>query len=481
MLLLIFHLVAKSQDSTRIIRPNNVTDTANRQTTRVIVGDVYISGNTRTKFYIVQRELLFKKGDTVLLSDLVKSFVRSREQLINTHLFNEAVIYLKEFRGLVADIQVQVKERWYIFPLPYVRPVDRNLSAWADQGYSLSRLNYGLKYSQYNFTGRNDNLRIWAITGYSRQLEMAYDLPYIDKSLKHGFGFGVSYVALPEINISTQDNKQQFLAADTIPYAGRFLREQVTVNFRYYYRPAVKTRHYFRLGFVSMNVDSAVFAFNPGYLFTNKSHLFFPELSYVMNYNNVDYLPYPLKGFLFEAGFLQRGISKDMHMTQVYVKSIRSWPVASKTYFGLQGFASVKLPFDQPFYNASFLGYGDAYMRGLEKYVIDGVAGVLARNTLTQELFNFSIPFLHSNSHDRIPFRIFAKTYFDWAYAYNKIVPENSFTNRMLYTGGVGIDVVTFYDLVFRFEYSFTSSVKTDYFYTCEMIFNSFRPVNTNS
>ncbi len=40
-------------------------------------------------------------------------------------------------------------------------------------------------------------------------------------------------------------------------------------------------------------------------------------------------------------------------------------------------------------------------------------------------------------------------------YAYNKNFTNNSLTNRMLYTGGFGMDVVTFYDIILRFDYSF--------------------------
>ena len=93
-------------------------------------------------------------------------------------------------------------------------------------------------------------------------------------------------------------------------------------------------------------------------------------------------------------------------------------------------------------------------MHGFEKYVVDGVAGGLARNTLLRELFNFNIPFLRGTTHDRIPFRIYAKTFFDLGYVYNKNFTNNSLVNQMLYSGGAGIDVVTFYDFVFRLEYS---------------------------
>ena len=79
---------------------------------------------------------------------------------------------------------IDVKERWYIFPIPYFKPVDRNLSEWVKQGYGFDRVNYGFKLSYYNFTGRNDKLKFWLITGYTKQIQFQYDLPYIDKSTK---------------------------------------------------------------------------------------------------------------------------------------------------------------------------------------------------------------------------------------------------------------------------------------------------------
>ena len=419
-----------------------------------VVGKIFINGNRTTKPYIIERELPFKTGDSVYLPDLIQAFVEGREHIINTRLFNDVIISLKGFRGFTVDIQIDVKERWYIFPLPYVRPVDRNLTAWAEKNYSLKRLDFGLKYSHYNFTGRNDNLRIWLITGYSNQVEFAYDQPYADKTLKHGFGLGFFYGAQKELNVSTINNQQFFINTDTIPYSGKYLREQLSFSLRYYYRPAIKTRHFVRFSINKLRIDSAVTVANPDYFNNNKTHIFYPELSYVMNYNNVDYVPYPLQGFLVETNLLRRGINADMNLTQLQVRTNEATPLATKTYFVSQNLVMIRLPFDQPFYNQQLLGYGDFYMRGLEKYVVDGVAGGIARNSLLRELFNFNIPFLRGTSHDLIPFRVYAKTYFDFGYVYNKNFPANSLVNRMLYSGGIGIDVVTFYDFVFRFEYS---------------------------
>ena len=116
----------------------------------------------------------------------------------------------------------------------------------------------------------------------------------------------------------------------------------------------------------------------------------------------------------------------------------------------------LKGPLSQPFYNQTLIGYGDMYIRGLDRYVIDGTAGSIVRNTLFRELLNFNIPVSsHSGSHDHIPFRVYATAFSDYGYAYNRDFRDNSLVNRMLYTGGIGIDIVTFYDLSFKFDYSF--------------------------
>jgi outer membrane protein assembly factor BamA len=421
---------------------------------RYKIGNIFIHGNKVTRSYIITREIPFKTGDSLTLQELTGDFVQAREHLINTRLFNEVTVSLKEFNGYTIDINVDVKERWYIFPLPYVRPVDRNFTAWAQQGYSLKRLDYGLKYSQYNFTGRNDYLRLWLITGYSREIEMAYDRPNTGKNLVHGFGGSVLFSGLKEINVITYNNQQIFISSDSIPNAGKYLQTQASLTLRYYYRPAIRTKHFFRLSFNKMRIDSTVLIYNPNYFLNNQLSLFFPEFSYILNYNNIDYVPYPTRGFLFETSITQRGISENMNMTQLIAKSTEALSIAPKLYFVTQNYGVLRLPFKQSFYNQQLLGYGDYYMRGLEKYVVDGVGLLLDRNTVMREMVHFNIPFLRGTTHDHIPFRIFVKTYVDLGYVYNSYNNMNSLQNKMLYTYGAGIDVVTFYDFVLRIEYS---------------------------
>jgi outer membrane protein assembly factor BamA len=435
---------------------NKEKNAAVNDSTPFVIGEINITGNKKTKSYIIDRELSFKKGDTVNLPELVKAFRKGHDNLINTLLFNDVVIYLKGFRGYIADVEIEVKERWYIFPVPYFVPIDRNLAAWGEKNYSFSRVNYGIKYTHFNFTGRNDNLMAWLITGYSQQVELAYTNPYIDKSLKHGFGFSATYAAMKQLDAATINNEQYFVNSDTVSYSGKYLSKEFSFSLRYYYRPALKVRHFFRINYNNISIDSAVTVFNPYYFNNNKRSFSFPEFIYALNYTDVDYVAYPLKGVMFETGLLKRGINSNMNMTQFYFKSTESWNIAWKTFFVTQNEAMVKLPLDQPFYNQQYLGYGDLYLRGLDRYVVEGVVGTMFRNSLLRELFDFKVPFLRSvPSHAFVPIRIYACLFSDFGYVYNKNFTENSLVNRSLYTAGVGLDVVTFYDLVLRIDYSF--------------------------
>ena len=140
---------------------------------------------------------------------------------------------------------------------------------------------------------------------------------------------------------------------------------------------------------------------------------------------------------------LEAGLNKYFNMGKTWYSSIQ-----------LNG--KIKLPFEQAYINQSGLGYGENYLRGLEYYVIDGVATALVKSTLKKKIIAFNVPFPYfPKLLTKIPFTIFAKTYADVGYAYNKKTTYTYLNNRVLYSGGFGIDILTLYDINLRFEYSF--------------------------
>jgi hypothetical protein len=358
------------------------------------------------------------------------------------------------------DVLVELKERWYIFPLPYFKLVDRNFNQWwVEQNRYFERVNYGIKFNYNNVGGRNDKLRLYLINGYSRQVQLSYTQPYLDKSLKHGLSAGIGYAKVRELQYATRNNKQTFFpdTAERKRLNLEFVRELFRADAAYIYRPGIHERYFFRTSFVSERINDSVAYKNPGYFGQGRTKIVYPEFSLVYQYQNVDYIFYPTRGFMGDMGLTLRDPLGRLQMYQVDANANNSFRLFKNTFLNTIASVSIKLPFDQPFYNRRLMGYGSTYLRGLEYYVIDGVLSATLRNTIKYKVLDFSVktPFIKSKTHDRIPIKIFLKSFTDLGYAYSRPQYANSLNNKLLYTSGVGIDIVSFYDIVFKIDFSF--------------------------
>jgi outer membrane protein assembly factor BamA len=417
------------------------------------IREIAVSGNKKTKESVILRELPFQSGDIYGLSDLVKEFEIGRKRLLSTAMFHEVVISLKGFEGNNIDILVAVKERWYLFPVPYIKFVDRNINQWiVEQNAKLNRVNYGLKVLYNNVSGRNDKLNLYLINGYTKQISLSYDRPYIDKKMKWGINSGFAIGKNREVNYNTINDKQVFFK-DTNNFVRTFFRTFGEAT----YRPAIKTRHRFGISYTIETITDTIVSLNPSYFTDGRDKFSFPEFYYLMNYIDVDYNPYPLKGYVVELYLAKRGLNKETNMWLLSAKASGSWEIAKKLYFGAKLAGAVKVPFNQPYFNQRLFGYGDFFMQGYEYYVVDGVAGGYAKAVLSTEILNlgFHVKRKKDVIPYRIPFKAYAKTFVNAGYAYHSTPETNTLNNRMLYSWGVGIDILTHYDFTLKFEWSF--------------------------
>lgn len=75
----------------------------------IIIGDIIVTGNKKTKTSIILRELFFKKGDTLSPTDFAVKLEQSRSFIFNTTLFVDVVMNTaKQDSGRTAII-IQVK------------------------------------------------------------------------------------------------------------------------------------------------------------------------------------------------------------------------------------------------------------------------------------------------------------------------------------------------------------------------------------
>jgi outer membrane protein assembly factor BamA len=423
------------------------------------VNRIIITGNKKTKDKVILRELPFQKGEEYQLPELVKKFENARTYLMNTALFVDVVVALKSFNGYDVDILVDVKERWYLFPIPYFKPIDRNLNQWlVEKKASLTRVNYGIKLAYNNVSGRNDKLRVYLTNGYTKEVSMSYDRPYIDKKMKWGLSLSVATGKNHEVNYNTINNKQVFIKDEN-----NFIRNYFRTAVELYYRRAIKTRHRFGIAYTSELLEDTVLTKNPKYFNSELNRISFPDIYYNLNLQDVNFIPYPLRGYTADIGITKRGFNSPVSLWQLTLRGAAYRQLSLKYFFSLKAAGAVKLPFDQqPFINQRLLGYGDIGMQGYEYYVIDGVAGGYIKTTLSKEILKFSIrlPSKKKEEHEsfsRVPFTVYAKIFGNTGYVYNPAQGNNFLANKMLYSGGIGLDIVTFYDFIFRLEWSFNA------------------------
>ena len=432
---------------------------------KFVVKQINIYGNNKTKEYIIRREIHIHTGDSLLLSSVNNELQKIRQQVYNTNLFNEVKVQLVNITPSEFDINVSLKERWYIFPLLKFQLIDRNINEWLQKyDADLGRVVYGVKFTHYNLTGRRDLLRMTFLNGFTRNVSFSYFKPLSNKELTQGFSFAGGYVQNKEFIYNTSyDNKPiQFNNRD-------FSRKSTFVGVGFNFRRHFLQNHYVNITLNHIDVVDSLLKepYNPNYFNGTGSSKNFIDFSYTYQYINANNAVYPLKGTTSSLKLIKRGFgfSGGINMFAVEATYNKYWPFKSDWYASVQLSGKVTLPFDQPYINQRALGYGDANLRGLELYVVDGVAYGLVRSTIKKKLFTVNVPnIFKSKKYPSIPFTFFAKTYTDFGYAYNKKIYQTNLSNKLLYTGGFGIDIYSLYDITLRLEYSFNQLGKNGLF-----------------
>lgn len=425
------------------------------------VKEIEVVGNRQTRSATIFRELSFYEGIQYTLPVLVRKFAQAKKQLMNTALFHEVIVSIISLTGFEAHVKIEVKERWYIFPFPFIRTVDRSIGEWVrEQNMDWNRVNYGIRIKHYNTSGRNDKLSLYFMNGYTKQLSMEYKGLLLDKKQQWTSSLGMAVGKNKQLDYITTDDKRRFFKSDQT-----FVHSFFNSYLEFAYRRAIKTKHTFGASYNTLAIPDTILTINPAFSPNKQSTIRYPELYYTLTHFNVDYIPYPTKGYTAEISLRKRGLNSQMNLWQLTTKASGLWPLNSKYFFNLRVMGGIKLPFrQQPYINQQFLGFNDAYLQGYEYYVINGVAGGYTKAVFLREIVNtnFHISSGKIKKLNHIPFRLYAKVYGNAGYVYNPEPGNNQLCNRMLYSAGVGIDVITFYDFIVRFEWSFNQLGQND-------------------
>ncbi len=421
---------------------------------KVYIHTILISGNKRTKDYIILREVRFNQGDSVRLALIPELLEQSRNLVYNTTLFTEVQLSQAADSNGIA-ITVQVKEKWYIFPTPQFKLVDRNFNEWLKRyNGDLERVIYGARFAHYNFSGRRDQLRVYLLTGYARNISFSYSAPYSNSALTEGFAVSAGFVQNREVGYVT-NVKNQVQAFRN----GGFVRQSFSTAGSYFIRRGHYNSHIISVGFSTIKVNDSVILKSNNHLFnsrSNKANIL--DALYAYQYVNVNNVAYPLKGNIYAVSVLKRGLqfSGGTNMTEVSTSIARYLDHGSKWYSTIQLMGKIKIPFKVAYINQRAMGFGEFYLRGLENYVVDGLAAMAVKYTLRKKIIAFNIPVpFNFKTVPKIPVAFYAKVFADAGTSYITRQYDTRLNNRLLYSSGFGLDLLTLYDISLRIEYSF--------------------------
>ncbi len=452
---------AVAQDS---LRNTQLPDTS---TNSYLITEVKITGNQKTKERVILRELLFKEGDKIEISELDKAIEESRINLLKQPLFNYVTIDKQISDLYLVKINIIVEERWFIWPEIAIINNDRNFNTWW-QTKDFGKLDYRLYIKQYNALGLNHILRVGISYGFTRELSIYYKNIYLDKKQHHAIGFSAYHFQQQSIFYQSIENIREYVTLTTDDAVkGNNLKAE------YNFRPRFKSKHGLFFEFHNISISDSIFILNPNYLSGNQKVNSFFSLAYRYRYDNRDSRGYPLQGRLFQIHLEKKGLGLlDTQSVNLFTAhaSFSQFYLITNRFFGANSIIIKKsLENRQPYFLKEGLGYRD-FLRGFEYYVIEGEDYYLSKNTFKFELLPqriSNLKFIPLRKFKKIHYAIYLTTHFDLGIAHEKdeeVLLNNNLSNKLLYSTGVGLDIATYYDRVFRFEYSFNSLNESGFF-----------------
>ena len=432
-------------------------------TVKAYVRSVSIIGNKKTRREIILRELTFQEGDSVFRSGMAAEFQRSKENLLNTSLFNFVEVFYKDDSE---EVLVIVSERWYIWPLPIFELVDRNLNEWIEKK-DFSRTNYGFYLAIYNFRGRNETLTLAFRNGYTRKYSMQYTIPYINKNKREGISLQFSYSENHEVPyITFQDKLLYYKNEDENVY------KELYGGIQFNFRRALYNTSSIKIEYDDVQVHDSVRILNPHYFNNGNARQKYFGMAYFFRTDHRDLVSYPLRGTYFDFEAVKRGfdiLGDDIN--QLFVaSSFRYYTQLSRNIFfasGVKGKLSGRS--SQPYYVTRALGYGRDYVRGYEHYLVDGQNFFLLSNNLKFRLlptFVHKFSFIPSEKFSTVPFSFYMNLFYDIAYVRDRqFARYNTLPNEWLPGYGIGIDFSTYYDIIMRVEYSINKFAEDGFYF----------------
>ena len=421
-----------------------------------------IEGNYVTSNKVIFRELDFGINETVLREEVENKKQTSINNLTKTSLFNFVKIDINETSGNNLTIIVRLTERWFIWPTFYLNQTDRNFSEWW-KTKDLDKLEYGIGLRINNFRGLGETLLLNYHIGNFIKYELDYRGIYIDKAKRHSLSFLASYSAQNILPWNIELNKEVILKES------HKLLKSTKFSIKYRYRKGYFKTHSIDFGYSDFKIADTIYSLNPYYAGLNNHGQRYFNLRYEFTNDTRDSRIYPKTGYFFVAGINKKGLGilpDEYNAIDLYTQLNAYWKLHKRLYIASGVWYSSNITDNYVFSSQTGLGYLQ-FVRGYEYYVANGSNALLFKSLIKYELLPMKVinlniwPIRRLYQFNKIPIEIYGNIFFDSGYVSDKFemykIYSNTLVNKLMFSTGVGIDFVSYYDKVLRFDYSFNA------------------------
>lgn len=457
---------------------------------KICISSISIQGNKTTKNSIILREIPMKVGTYISVEGLEYKIQQSKENLKNTSLFNDVAItyeldtitdrtilcMLEEHvlqnpthntgdKIIFCTLKISVSERWYYWPLIGIKLEDRNLSSWL-KDLDLNRITFDAGVKIDNMWGLNHTVTLSGRFGFEKGVKFSYNDISLDPKGIHSFSIGVYSRFNKTINIDCINNKPTYAKS-----YNNYLEKNAGGSFTYIYRPEIRVHHRASLEYNYRRLNDSVLMYNKDYYGSEslKNHEY--SFKYRFSFDHRNYAVFPTEGYYI--GVTAKGSTSNnfnfwygnvIADGQYYHKIAERWFCKSALRLSTSYKNKKAYIYDRA------IGYDNVNVVGYDLYVIDGQHYGTFNNSIRFLLMPekvVSLNFLSALSKFyRIPFTIYLSADIDMGYVYNKYsTASNSLQNRYLMGAGIGIDILTYYDIVFNVTYAYTLMKEGGFFF----------------
>lgn len=417
----------------------------------VIIRAIYIIGNEKTHPSIIQRELTFVVGDSILKSESENIFKISENHLLNTDLFSSVSILMDHNQA----VYILLKEQHYIWPIPILKTADRNFNQWL-LTKDPARLEYGTHILWNNLLGRNDPLKILLTHGFTQQIAVSYARPFWGKQKKWGLGVEAYYKQNREVWAYPQNDKLYFFRdQNQIMISKKGAKSFLTYRHGYYDHSLLGISiHRF---IVADTVVSP--SINIHFLDSAQTQLNIYSIHLSHSYDKRDQRAYAFNGYLikvqlhahsYHSALRQRLNIQFLGKFDFYKQIKPRWLFSNGTQCGVSRLGQ------PPYEHFHALGYENRFVRGYEYNVIDGTAFIVNRSNSKFIVKKGNKQFKEApKAFKSMDWKLMLGPFVDWGYVSSTFTfIDNKLPNSFLYGYGLGLDFVVYYNRIVRTEFT---------------------------